>query len=45
MPVGMALRVGVDAAGRSVWELVVHDEVVPGRWTVVVREFHPAQCR
>jgi hypothetical protein len=43
MPIGLALRVGVDAAGRSVWELVIHDEVVPGRWVVVDREFRPAE--
>jgi hypothetical protein len=43
MPVGMALRVGRDAGGHSVWELVVHDEIVPGRWIVIDREFDPAQ--
>ena len=42
VPVGMALCVGVDAAGLAVWELVVHDAVVPGRWVVIDREFHPA---
>jgi hypothetical protein len=43
MPIGTALVVGRDAAGIALWELVVHDEVVPGRWIVVDREFHPAQ--
>ena len=43
MPIGQALCVGVDAAGLAVWELVVHDKVVPDRWVVVDREFHPAQ--
>ena len=42
MPIGQALCVGVDAAGLAVWELVVHDAVVPGRWVVIDREFHPA---
>jgi hypothetical protein len=42
MPVGLALRVGVDAAGRSVWELVIDDVLVPGRWVVIDREFQPA---
>jgi hypothetical protein len=43
MPIGLALCVGRDAAGCTVWELVVHDAIVPGRWVVVDREFHPAQ--
>ena len=43
MPIGQALRVGVDAAGLAVWELVVHDALVPERWVVIDREFHPAQ--
>ena len=43
IPVGMALCVGVDAAGLAVWELVVHDALVPERWVVIDREFHPAQ--
>jgi hypothetical protein len=41
-PIGMALRTGRDAAGLAVWRLVVHDEMVPGQWVVVDREFHPA---
>ena len=41
--IGLALRVGADAAGSALWELVVHDEVVPGRWVVVDREFQPAR--
>jgi hypothetical protein len=45
MPVGMALRVGADAAGRALWALTVDGEDLPGRWVVVDREFHPAQCR
>jgi hypothetical protein len=43
MPVGMALCVGRDDAGRVLWTLFVHDADVPGRWVVVDREFHPAQ--
>jgi hypothetical protein len=43
MPIGMALCIGWDAAGRALWELVVHDTDVPGRWVVVDREFQPAQ--
>jgi hypothetical protein len=43
MPIGMALSIGRDTAGRSVWTLSVHEEDVPGRWIVVDREFHPAQ--
>ena len=42
MPIGQALCVGVDAAGLAVWELVIHDAIVPGRWIVIDREFHPA---
>ena len=43
MPIGMALCVGRDAAGYALWELVVHDRDVPGRWVVIDREFRPAQ--
>ena len=43
MPIGQALCVGVDAAGLAVWELVVHDALVPERWVVIDREFHPAR--
>ena len=41
--IGLALRVGVDADGRAVWELVIEDALVPGRWIVVDREFRPAE--
>ena len=43
MPIGMALYIGWDAAGRALWELVVHDDDVPSWWVVVDREFHPAR--
>ena len=43
MPIGMALCVGVDAWGRALWELVVHDAIVPDRWIVVDREFKLAE--
>jgi hypothetical protein len=47
MPIGMALSLGRDAAGCALgcalWALVVHDEVVRGRWVIVNREFHPAR--
>ena len=43
MPVGLALCVGRDAAGRAVWRLVVHNARVPGRWVVVDREFRPVR--
>jgi hypothetical protein len=44
MPIGQALRVGRDdSTGCALWELVVHDEVAPGRWIVVDREFRPVQ--
>jgi hypothetical protein len=42
-PVGMALCTGRDATGVAVWRLVVHDEMVPGRWIVVDREFRPVR--
>jgi hypothetical protein len=42
-PIGMALRTGRDAAGLAVWRLVVHDEMVPGQWVVVDREFRPVR--
>jgi hypothetical protein len=45
MSIGVAISVGRDDAGRTLWELVVHDAIVPGRWVVVDREFHPARCR
>jgi hypothetical protein len=45
MPIGMALAVGVDAAGCALWALTVAGDDLPGRWVVVDREFHPAQCR
>jgi hypothetical protein len=43
MPIGQALFVGVDAAGLAVWELVIHDAIVPGRWIVIDHDFHPAR--
>jgi hypothetical protein len=43
MPVGMALRVGADAAGRALWALTIDGDDLPGRWVVVDREFHPAE--
>jgi len=41
MPIGTAMCVGRDAAGCALWELVIHDEIVPGRWIVIDREFRP----
>ena len=41
MPIGTATCVGRDAAGCVLWELVIHDEIVPGRWIVIDREFRP----
>ena len=41
--IGLALRVGVDATGSALWELVIDDALVPGRWVAVDREFQPAQ--
>jgi hypothetical protein len=43
MPIGQALYIGRDAAGAAEWALIVHDEVVRGRWVIVNREFHPAR--
>jgi hypothetical protein len=43
MPVGMALRVGRDDAGRALWALTVDSDDVPGRWVVIDREFQPAR--
>ena len=43
MPIGMALRVGRDDAGRALWALTVAGDDLPGRWVVVDREFHPAE--
>jgi hypothetical protein len=42
VPIGVALCIGHDPAGRSVWTLSVHGEDVPGRWVVIDREFRPA---
>jgi hypothetical protein len=43
MPIGMALRVGRDDAGRALWTLSIDGEDLPGRWVVIDREFHPAE--
>jgi hypothetical protein len=43
MPIGMALRVGRDDAGRALWAPTVDGEDLPGRWVVVDREFQPAE--
>ena len=43
MPIGMALRVGRDDAGRALWTLSIDGEDLPGRWVVVDREFQPAE--
>jgi hypothetical protein len=43
MPIGMALAVGVDADGRSLWALTIDGEDLPGRWVVIDREFQPAE--
>ena len=42
MPIGMALCVGVDAAGRALWTLSVEGQDLPGRWIVEDGEFQPA---
>jgi hypothetical protein len=42
-PIGTALCVGTGEKGIAIWRLIVHDEVVPRHWSVVDREFHPAQ--
>ena len=42
IPVGMALCVGVDAAGRALWTLSVEGQDLPGRWIVEDGEFQPA---
>ena len=41
MPIGMALRVGRDDAGRALWTLSIDGEDLPGRWVVIDREFQP----
>ena len=43
MPIGMALRVGRDDAGRALWALTIDGEDLPGRWVVVDREFRMAR--
>ena len=46
IPIGMALYVGCDdATGAALWEPVVDDALVPGRWVVINRAFQPAECR
>ena len=42
IPVGIALCVGVDAAGRTLWTLSVEGQDLPGRWIVEDGEFQPA---
>ena len=41
MPLGMALCIGVDAAGCALWTLTIDGDDLPGRWIVIDREFHP----
>jgi hypothetical protein len=41
-PIGMASLVARDEDGVALWKLTVRGVVVPGRWTVVGREFRPA---
>jgi hypothetical protein len=43
MPLGMALCVGVDAAGRALWALTIAGDDLPSRWIVIDREFQPAE--
>jgi hypothetical protein len=43
MPIGQALCIGRDAAGGAFWALIVDDKIVPGRWVIINREFHPAR--
>jgi hypothetical protein len=43
MPIGMALRVGRDDAGRALWTLSIDGDDLPGRWVVVDREFRPTE--
>jgi hypothetical protein len=49
MPVGRALCVGWDSAGRAVGMLTVHGDELPGRWLIIDGEFRPAsdpvRCR
>jgi hypothetical protein len=42
-PIGLALPVGRDDDVVEVWRLIVHGVDVPGRFTVVDREFIPAR--
>jgi hypothetical protein len=44
-PIGMAAPVARDEAGVALWKLTVRGVVVPGRWVVVARRFHPARER
>src|SRR5262249_9555716 len=43
MPIGMALGRGWDAEGLVRFRLIVHGVEVPGRWSVVDRQFSPAK--
>jgi hypothetical protein len=43
MPIGLAVCVGRDATGAALWDLVVDDAPVPGRWVVIDREFRQVQ--
>jgi hypothetical protein len=43
IPVGMALCVGVDTAGRALWTLSVEGQDLPGRWIVEDGEFRPTE--
>jgi hypothetical protein len=43
MPLGMALCIGVDAAGCALWALTIASDDLPGQWVIIDREFVPAQ--
>jgi hypothetical protein len=44
MPTGMALPLGWDDQGRTVWKLVMRSTgEVAGKWIAIDREFKPAE--
>lgn len=42
-PVGKAAPIAQAADGTALWRLTVGGAELPGLWTVVDREFHPAE--
>ena len=43
MPIGVAMPIGPDGDGVTIWRLTIRDVEVSGLWVVIDREFKPVQ--